>query len=68
MKFLGVDHWLATANHHHTIGQVERTNAYVEQHLCCFLKKFDNESWIKWLYIAEFCYNNLIHASLSSLI
>ena len=63
MKFLGVDHRLATTNHHHTIGQVERTNAYVEQYLRCFLENFDNESWIKWLYLAEFCYNNSIHAS-----
>jgi len=62
MEFFNVEVHLATTDHHETVGQVERNNAYVETYLRCFVKQFDNEEWMDYLYLAEFCYNNSIHA------
>ena len=63
MEFFNIDHRIATTGHHRTIGQVERNNDYVETYLCCFTEQFDDLSWMDHLYLAEFCYNNSIHAS-----
>ena len=63
MKFFGAELNLATTSHHETVGQVERNNSYVETYLRCFVNTFDNDEWLDYLYLAEFCYNNSIHAS-----
>jgi len=63
LKLLGCRLNNATTNHHQTVGQVERNNAYVETYLRCFVATFDDDSWMNYLYLAEFCYNNAIHAS-----
>jgi len=62
MEFFNVEVRLATTDHHETVGQVERNNAYVETYLRCFVKQFDDEEWMEYLYLPEFCYNNSIHA------
>jgi len=62
MEFFNVEVRLATTDHHETVGQVERNNAYVETYLRCFVKQFEDEEWMDYLYLAEFCYNNSVHA------
>jgi len=62
MEFFNVEIHLATTDHHETVGQVERNNAYVETYLRCFVKQFEDEEWMDYLYLAEFCYNNSVHA------
>jgi len=54
MEFFNAEVRLATTDHHETVGQVERNNAYVET----YLKQFDDEEWMDYLYLAEFCYCN----------
>jgi len=63
VEFFDVKCNLATTNHHQTTGQVEKNNQYVETYLRCFVKTFDDEEWLKYLYLAEFCYNNAVHSS-----
>jgi len=58
IKQLGCHLNYSTTNHHQTVGQVEHNNAYVESYLRCFVAIFDDESWINYLYFAEFCFNN----------
>jgi len=63
LDFFGAELSMATTNHHQTVGQVERNNAYVETYLRCFVNTYDSEEWMNYLYLAEFCYNNAIHSS-----
>ena len=53
----------ATISHQETVVLVERNNAYVETYLRCFVGTYDDESWMNYLFLVEFCYNNSIHAS-----
>jgi len=63
LEFIGTEVNYATTCHHETLGQVERNNAYVETYLRCFVGTYDDESWMDYLFLAEFCYINSIHAS-----
>eukprot|EP00833_Pecoramyces_ruminatium_P016170 jgi/Orpsp1_1/1190202/evm.model.d7180000077406.1 len=63
MNFFGAEKKIATTSHHQTVGQVERNNSYVETYLRCFVNTYDNDEWLDYLFLAEFCYNNSIHAS-----
>jgi len=63
LDFFGTELNTATTSHHQTVGQVERNNAYVETYLRCFINTYHDEGWMDYLYLAEFCYNNAIHAS-----
>ena len=62
MKELGVTQNLSTAFHPQTDGQTERTNATLEQYLRCYIN-YQQDNWSDLLPMAEFCYNNTIHAS-----
>jgi len=63
LKFFGTEVNYATIRHHETVGQIDRNNAYVETYLRCFVGTYENESWMDYLFLVEFCYNNSIHAS-----
>ena len=63
LEFFGTEVRYATTSHHETVGQVERNNAYIETYLRCFVGTYDDESWMDSSFLAEFCYNNSIHAS-----
>ena len=63
LEFFGTEVNYATTSHHEIVGQVERNNAYVETYLRCFVGTYDDESLMDYLFLAEFCYNNSIHAS-----
>jgi hypothetical protein len=53
---------LSTAFHPQTDGQTERQNQVLEHYLRCYVNhKQDN--WVKYLPMAEFVYNNSVHAS-----
>lgn len=62
MEALRVKQNLSTAFHPQTDGQTERTNATLEQYLRCFLN-YQQDDWSKLLPLAEFAYNNTVHAS-----
>ena len=57
MEFFNVEIHLATTDHHETVGQIERNNAYVETYLRCFVKQFEDEEWMDYLYLACSCYD-----------
>jgi len=63
LEFFRTEVNYATTSHHETVGQVERNNVYVETYLRCFVGTYDDESWMDYLVLAEFYYNNSIHAS-----
>lgn len=52
----------STAFHPQTDGQVERTNALLEDHLRHFCNA-EQDDWVKWLPMAEFAYNNTASSS-----
>lgn len=61
-RLLGITTSVSTAFHPQSDGQTERVNQEIEQ----FLRMFTNhrqDDWAEWLPIAEFSYNNRIHAS-----
>lgn len=62
MTGLGITQNISTAFHPQTDGQTERTNATLEQYLRCFLN-YQQDNWIDFLPMAEFCYNNTVHSS-----
>jgi hypothetical protein len=62
MASLGITQNLSTAFHPQTDGQTERTNATLEQYLRCF-SNYQQDDWSDLLPMAEFCYNNTVHAS-----
>ena len=63
LEFFGAELKLAATSHHQTVGQVERNNVYVETYLRCFVNTFEDEEWMKYLFLAELCYNNAVHSS-----
>ena len=50
------------AYHPQTDGQTERVNQEVEQFLHLFINQRQDD-WYDWLLIAEFAYNDQVHAS-----
>ena len=44
------------------IGQTERVNQEIEQYMRTFVS-FRQNDWVEWLPLAEFSYNNRVHAS-----
>jgi hypothetical protein len=53
---------LSSAFHPQTDGQSERVNQVLEQYLRCTTNYLQND-WVKLLPLAEFSYNNSVHAS-----
>jgi len=60
-NLLGIQTKLLTAYHPQTDGQTERINQELEQYLRVFINH-RQEQWLDWLGMAEFAYNNKIHA------
>ena len=52
----------STAYHLQTDSQTECVNQEVEQFLCLFVNQRQDD-WYDWISIAEFAYNNQVHAS-----
>jgi len=61
-NLLGIQTKLSTAYHLQTDGQTERINQELEQYLRVFIDH-RQEQWPDWLGMAEFTYNNKIHAA-----
>jgi hypothetical protein len=61
-RLLGIQTSLSTAFHPQTDGQTERVNQEIEQYLRIFINQRQDD-WAEWLPLAEFAYNNRIHAS-----
>ena len=61
-RLLGIQTSLSTAFHPQTDGQTERVNQEIEQYLRVFINQRQDD-WTEWLPLAEFAYNNRIHAS-----
>jgi len=61
-RMLGIQTSLSTAFHPQTDGQTERVNQEIEQYLRIFINQRQDD-WAEWLPLAEFAYNNRIHAS-----
>jgi hypothetical protein len=59
---LGIKQNLSTAFHPYTDGQTERVNSVLEQYLQCYIN-YQQTNWNILLPIAEFAYNNTVHAS-----
>ena len=60
-KILGIEIVASTAYHLQTEGQTECVNQEVEQFLHLFVNQ-RQDNWYDWLSIAEFAYNNRVHA------
>ena len=54
---------LASPFHHQTNGLTERVNSVIEQYLRCYAS-FKGTDWFKFLYLAEFSYNNAVQDSI----
>jgi hypothetical protein len=52
----------STAYHPQTDGQTERQNQTLEQYLRIYCN-FEQDDWAKWLSLAEFAYNDSVHAA-----
>jgi len=61
-EMLGIETKLSTAYHPQTDGQTERQNQSVETFLRIFTH-YRQVDWPEWISIAEFAYNNSVHAS-----
>jgi hypothetical protein len=61
-KALGIKIAASTAYHLQTDRQTERVNQELEQYLCLFMSECQ-EDWDNLLPLAEFQYNNRVHAS-----
>ena len=61
-KMLGIETKLFMAYHPETDGQTERTNQELEQYLRIYVNHRQND-WAEWLAMAEFAFNNKIHAA-----
>jgi hypothetical protein len=59
---MSIDHRLSTAFHPQTDGQTERQNQTMEQYLRAFCN-YEQDNWVELLPLAEFAYNNSVHAS-----
>src|SRR6266481_6093042 len=64
-QVLGIRVAASTAYHPQTDGQTERVNQEVEQFLQLFVNQ-QQDDWYEWVSIAEFAYNDQIHASTRS--
>jgi transposase InsO family protein len=58
-KILKVKIKLCSAYHHHTDGQTERINQFLEEYLRCTIN-YHQDNWTELLPLAEFAYNNTI--------
>jgi len=61
-NLLGIQMKLSTAYHPQMDGQTERINQELEQYLRVFISH-RQEQWPDWLGMAEFAYNNKVHAA-----
>jgi hypothetical protein len=59
---LGTKINLSSAFHPQSDGQTEQVNQVLEQYLCCSVN-YQQDDWTDLLPLAEFAYNNTIHAS-----
>src|SRR6266446_2756488 len=62
MDLLGVKLTPSTPYHPQTDGQMERVNQEIEAYLRVFVNHHQDD-WADWLLLAEFAYNNHVHAS-----
>ena len=62
-KLLGIQTKLSTAYHPQMDGQTEQMNQEIKQYLRLFILH-QQHNWPEWVTIAEFSYNNKIHASI----
>ena len=62
-KSLKIKMKLASPFHHQTNGLTERVNSVIEQYLRCYAN-FKDTDWFKFLYLAEFSYNNAVQDSI----
>ena len=53
---------LSLAFHPQTDSQTERVNQVLEQYLRCTIN-YQQDDWMEYLPLAEFAYNNTLHAS-----
>jgi len=60
---LSINHRLSTAFHPQTNGQTERQNQTMEKYLRAFCI-CEQDNWVELLPLAEFAYNNSMHASM----
>jgi hypothetical protein len=58
-----VDIKLSSVFHPQTNGEIERVNQVLEQYLRCTIN-YQQDDWTSYLPLAEFAYNNTIHASI----
>ena len=61
-EILRVDINLSSTFYPQTDGQIERINQVLEQYLWCSIN-YQQENWTTYLLLAEFAYNNILHAS-----
>jgi hypothetical protein len=61
-RLLGIQTRASTAFHPQTDGQTERVNQEIEQYLRIF-SNHRQDDWSEWIPLAEFAYNNRVHAS-----
>ncbi len=57
-----VDHCLSTLFHPQTDGQTECQNQTMEQYLCAYVN-YEQDNWADLLPLAQFAYNNTMHAT-----
>ena len=62
-KLLEIQTKLSTAYHPQMDGQTKRMNQEIKQYLRLFISHRQHD-WPEWVTIAEFSYNNKIHASI----
>ena len=62
LQTLGISVKLSSAYHPQTDGQTERVNQILEQYLRCSVS-YQQDDWVNLLSLAEFAYNNSLHAS-----
>jgi hypothetical protein len=65
-ELLGTQTRLSTAVHPQTDGQSERVNQCLEQYLRCYVGH-DQSNWASLSPLAEFVYNNSLHASIKTM-
>src|SRR5258708_7888531 len=53
----------STSYHPQTDGQMEHMNQEIEAYLCIFVSH-QQDDWADWLLLAEFVYNNKVHAAM----
>lgn len=51
-----------TAFHPQTDGQTKRQNQTLEQYLRSYIN-YQQDDWVYWLFLAEYAYNNSVHAT-----